>query len=74
MFEKDKIEIGIIIFSLIIILTGGLWYGLTRKNEEDESKNNQLDKNLSYSLVLLAIGVIILLIASIILTRKHCPK
>ena len=74
MFDKDKIEIGIIIFSLLVILSGGLWYGITRKEEEDASRNNQLNKLSSYSLVLMAIGVIMLLSVSIFLTKKHCPK
>jgi len=66
-------EIVMIILSMLIFLTSGLWYGISRKKEEDANKNNQLDEYLSYSLILMAIGVIILLVGSVLLTRKHCP-
>jgi len=65
-------EIAMIILSMLIFLASGLWYGLARKEEEDANKNNQLNEYLSYSLILMAIGVIILLVGSVLLSRKNC--
>lgn len=71
--EEYRIQIGIIIFSLIAILTGGIGYGMTRKNEED-NKKNKLNKASPYILILVGFGVIMLFGVSIYLAKKSCQK
>jgi hypothetical protein len=71
--EEYRIQIGIIIFSLIAILTGGIGYGMTRKNEED-NKKNKLNKASPYILILVGFGVIMLFGISIYLAKKSCQK